>query len=227
MDDVNSYVNTMVRKKRERFQEVHESSHVVEDGFDDIKKSVQSFLGSRNIDVVLELGCGKGEYTIALAQKFPHKKFIGIDIQGERLWYGAQEIEQYSLENVVFVRSYIDAIEDYFPKKSIQEIWITFPDPFPQESRAKKRLTHERFLNIYKMLLADDGVIHLKTDSNPLFKWSLKSFEKNNWAVRNASADIDTDAKKLPEEVLFTRTEFEKKFRKRGVPITYLCAQKK
>ncbi len=226
MDDIYFYVNAMARKKLERFKEVHASPYIVEEGFDDVKNSVQSFIGLNGVDIVLELGCGKGEYTISLAQKNPHKKYIGIDIQGERLWYGAQKIEAHALSNVLFVRCYIENIEKFFSPKSIQEIWITFPDPFPQEARAKKRLTHERFLNMYKVLLVENGIIHLKTDSNALFTWSLESFKKNNWIVKSASDYIDTDIRDLPEEVFTTQTEFEKKFRKKGVPITYLCVQK-
>jgi tRNA (guanine-N7-)-methyltransferase len=215
----------MARKKQQRFKQVHHSPYVFEAGFDDIKNKLDKHLSAYR-SVILELACGRGEYTIGLAQKNQKSFYIGIDIQGERLWFGIQQIEELKLQNVRFVRAYIDHLEQYFSLGSVDEIWITFPDPQPRKPKAKKRLTHHRFLEKYTNILKSNGIVHLKTDNTHLFSWSLKELKKHGWDILQISNDIDSDAHELHEDVLEIQTQFEKKFRKKGVKICYIKAQK-
>src|ERR1051325_9312258 len=125
--------------------------------------------------IVLELGCGRGEYTIGLARRFPDKNFIGIDIKGARLWRGAKTGMEENLTNVGFLRILIDQIQYFFGENEVSEIWITFPDPQPQLSRERKRLTHPQFVNRYAGFLKPNGIIHLKTDSTSLYEYTLET----------------------------------------------------
>jgi tRNA (guanine-N7-)-methyltransferase len=122
-----------------------------------------------NHSITLELACGKGEYTIGLARLYPHRNFIGIDLKGNRLWAGAKKCLAEALTNAAFLRTQIDKIDAYFEKDGVAEIWITFPDPQLRVSKAKKRLTHPRFLRLYQQILRPGGYIHLKTDSPDLY----------------------------------------------------------
>lgn len=119
--------------------------------------------------VVLELACGKGEYTVGLAELFPAKNFVGVDIKGNRLWAGAKFALDKKITNAAFLRTQIDKINQYFYKNEVEEIWITFPDPYLRKSKARKRLTHPKFLRLYKQFLTPNGLIHLKTDSPDLY----------------------------------------------------------
>ncbi len=123
--------------------------------------------------ITLELACGKGEYAVGLGRLHPNRNFIGIDIKGNRIWRGAKTALEEGLGNVAFIRSHIDKITDYFAAGEVAEIWITFPDPQLRESKAKKRLTHPRFLRHYQKILAKDGVVNLKTDSPDLYQFTL------------------------------------------------------
>lgn len=130
---------------------------------------------SNNNPITVELACGKGEYTLGLAQRNPHGNFIGVDIKGARIWKGAKSAWEQNKSNVAFVRARIEHLHHYFGANEISEIWITFPDPFLRESRADKRLTSPKFITRYQPLIAPDGVIHLKTDSPELFEFTLKT----------------------------------------------------
>ena len=123
--------------------------------------------------VILELACGKGEYALGLGALYPEKNFIGVDIKGNRIWVGARKALKENMNNVAFIRSQIDKINDYFSPGEVEEIWITFPDPQLRTSKAKKRLTHPRFLRLYQRLLRPGGKIHLKTDSPDLYRFTL------------------------------------------------------
>jgi tRNA (guanine-N7-)-methyltransferase len=125
----------------------------------------------------LELGCGKGEYTVQLARMFPQSNFIGVDLKGNRLYVGAKTCLEEGIPNAAFLRTQIDKIDQYFAKGEVKEIWITFPDPQLRKSRAKKRLTHPRFLRLYQQILMERGLIHLKTDSPDLYEFTLLVIE--------------------------------------------------
>ncbi len=130
-----------------------------------------AFFGNNN-GITLELACGKGEYTVALAKQYPHRNFIGVDLKGNRIWAGAKKCLEEGIKNAAFLRTQIEKITDYFAPGEVREIWITFPDPQLRPSRAKKRLTHPRFLRLYRQVLTPGGLIHLKTDSPHLYRFT-------------------------------------------------------
>ena len=171
--------------------------------------------------IVLELGCGKGEYTVGLSKLFPRKNFVGIDIKGARLWRGAKTATEEHLPNVGFVRTRIEQIPALFAPNEVDEIWITFPDPQPRPAKAQKRLTSSRFLNIYAQLLKPNGLIHLKTDCQPLWEYTrevaLQNGLKLNVCTSNLYATVPPD-----EPILGIRTFYERQFLAQGLPITYL-----
>ena len=140
--------------------------------FDALKKGTSS-----NTPLVLELACGRGEYAVGLGRMFPEQHFIGIDLKGNRIWKGASIANKDGLKNVAFVRSQIELTSNYFAKNEVDEIWITFPDPQLRWSKAKKRLTHPKFLRLYQQFLKKDGIVHLKTDSPLLYHFTLKVIE--------------------------------------------------
>tara|TARA_S200000501_G_scaffold371353_1_gene414273 strand:- start:363 stop:1022 length:660 start_codon:yes stop_codon:yes gene_type:complete len=173
--------------------------------------------------IVLELGCGKGEYTVGLAEKFPHKNFIGIDIKGARMWRGARTATDNMMKNVGFLRTQIELIDCCFSKGEVSEIWITFPDPQIKYRRRKKRLTSPYMLDKYKSILSDDALLHLKTDSQFLHGYTLGILEGLGCKILDSSYDID---RQNPEdELLKIRTNYESIFRKKGLPITYIKFQ--
>jgi tRNA (guanine-N7-)-methyltransferase len=169
--------------------------------------------------IVLELGCGKGEYTVALAERFPEKNYVGIDIKGARLWKGAKYATQHELGNVAFIRTRVEFINSLFTPGEVDEIWITFADP--QERKARKRLTHPRFLERYRALLAPGGVIHLKTDSRLLHHFTLETVRQNGLPLIEACEDIYGTGR--ADDLLSIQTFYEKNFRAQGIPITYLA----
>ena len=138
--------------------------------------------------VTLELACGKGEYTVGLARLYPRRNFIGVDVKGNRIWVGAKKAITENLENVAFLRSQIERITEFFASAEVSEIWITFPDPQLRYSKAKKRLTHPRFLRLYQKILKPGGIIHLKTDSPNLYRFTKEVLNRYNCTVL---ADID------------------------------------
>ena len=176
------------------------------------------FFGNNN-PIVLELGCGRGEYTVGLAQRYPDKNFIGIDIKGARLWKGAKYATQHEMGNVAFVRTRIEFIESLFGPDEIAEIWITFADP--QERKPRKRLTHPRFLESYRKILAPEGIIHLKTDSRLLHHFTLETARCNGLTVIEHNEDIYGSGR--ADDLLSIQTFYEKNFRAQGIPITYMA----
>lgn len=169
--------------------------------------------------IVLELGCGKGEYTVGLAKRHPNTNFIGIDIKGARIWRGAKTAIEKDLKNVAFVRSSIDLVGSIFDKNEIDEIWLTFSDPQPK--KPKKRLSSSLFLNRYINFLKPNGIIHLKTDSNLLFEYTHALVKENKFLINFISRDIYADVE-LPEPVTGIQTFYEKQFLGEGKKIHYL-----
>ena len=146
--------------------------------------------GQTNNPVTLELACGKGEYAVGLGQLYPHKNFIGIDQKGNRIWVGAKKALQLNLKNVAFLRIQIDRINEYFAPNEVDEIWITFPDPQLRTGKAKKRLTHPKFLRLYKEFLTPGGFIHLKTDSPHLYRFTKLIIEKYKCRLEDDIPDL-------------------------------------
>ncbi len=170
--------------------------------------------------ITLELGCGKGEYTLGLARKYPDKNFIGIDIKGARLWRGCKTALEEKIKNIAFIRTRIELIEEYFSEGEIDEIWITFPDPHPKTPRTRKRLMYPRFLEMYKNILAKGGIIHLKTDNQMLFDYTYELLNELNLEIIFHTRDLYNSG--IDDDILSIKTFYEKKFLKKNIPIKYL-----
>lgn len=215
----------MGKNKLAKFAEMKCFSHVVQVPFGELKQSNFELKGKWNSDffhndhpIVLELGCGKGEYTVGLAQRFADKNFIGIDIKGARMWTGAKEAEVLGLKNAAFLRTNIELLPAFFAPNEISEIWITFPDP--QMKKERKRLTSTRFITQYCGIMKPDGVIHLKTDSNFLFQYTSAMIRQNNFVVEVVTNDLYNSG--LADDILAIRTYYEEQWLNRGIKIKYL-----
>jgi tRNA (guanine-N7-)-methyltransferase len=173
--------------------------------------------------IVLELGCGKGEYAVGLAKHFPNKNFIGVDIKGSRMYIGAKEALENDIPNVAFCRTKIDFILDSFAENEIDEIWLTFSDPQPKKPR--KRLTSPIFVERYRKILKDGGLVHLKTDSDILFEYTTEEIEDKKykpvvvtWDLYN---EMSTDLDEVTKDILHIKTHYEKLFTAKGSIIKY------
>lgn len=178
----------MGQKKLIRFAELKTFPNVLQYP-EDIKGKWNEFFHNNN-PIILELACGKGEYAVGLAQLHPQKNFIGVDQKGNRIWVGAKKALQNNFLNVGFLRIQIDQVSDYFATNEVNEIWITFPDPQLRTGKAKKRLTHPKFLRLYKQILIPGGVIHLKTDSPHLYNFTKLVIEKYNCKLIEDADDV-------------------------------------
>lgn len=168
--------------------------------------------------IVLELGCGKGEYTVGLGRLFPERNFIGVDIKGARMWKGAKESLESGMKNVAFLRTNIELIAHFFAPGEVSEIWITFPDP--QMKKVNKRLTSTRFMKLYREILAGDGLIHLKTDSNFMFTYTCEMVKTNRLPVKVLTDDLYHCG--LADKILSIRTYYEQQWLDRGLDIKYI-----
>ena len=171
--------------------------------------------------ICLELGCGKGEYTLALAHKYPDRHFIGIDIKGARLWRGAKTATEEALSNVAFLRTRIECVESFFAANEVSEIWITFPDP--QLAKARKRLTHPIFLERYRTFLRPQATIHLKTDSRELYDFTYDVLHTLHYPIIHACPDIYGSGLNKEIDILSVRTFYEAQYLTMGKAITYLA----
>jgi tRNA (guanine-N7-)-methyltransferase len=213
------------KNKLKRFAEMETFKNVFQPTHNDVWEKNYKLKGKWNKEVfkndnpiVLEVGCGKGEYSVGLARKYPNKNFIGIDIKGARMWRGAKTAIEEGLDNVAFIRTKAELLESVFESGELSEIWITFPDP--QMKKVRKRLTGTRFLQLYNNLLTQDGIIHLKSDSNFLYEYTSYVIKENNLAV-----DVDTNDlynSGMADDILSIRTFYEQQFLDRGIPIKYL-----
>ncbi|MGM5629291.1 tRNA (guanosine(46)-N7)-methyltransferase TrmB [Apibacter raozihei] len=173
--------------------------------------------------IVLELGCGKGEYSVGLAQHFPEKNFLGLDIKGARFWRGAKTAEQLGLSNVGFLRTQIELIDYIFSAEEVDEIWITFPDPQIKYKRAKHRLMHPIFLDKYKKIMTSEGSVHLKTDSEFLHGYANGLLQGLGYEILSSHHDIyGAPEYNLPSYVRDIKTHYEKLFLNEDKRITYL-----
>lgn len=170
--------------------------------------------------VVLELGCGKGEYTIGLAIKYPEKNHIGVDIKGARIWRGAKTAYEKKITNAMFLRTRIEFINSFFADNEVDEIWITFPDPHPKRRSYRNRLTSSYFLNSYRRFLKDGGIVHLKTDNTVLYNYTCGLVEFNNLLVLADTDDLYSGESE--NEILSIRTHYENIFLRQGQKIYYL-----
>ena len=216
----------MGKNKLTKFEEMKGFEHVIQAPYNSIKDSDfelkgkwgSSFFGNEN-PIVLELGCGKGEYTVELAEKFPGINYIGVDIKGARLWKGAKTALSKGLKNVAFLRTNIELITQFFAPGEVDEIWLTFPDP--QMKKTSKRLTSTAFLNKYKNLLKTDGIIHLKTDSNFQFSYTSALVHLNKFEVLAETNNLYES--EIINETLHIKTFYEKQWLSRGITIKYIA----
>lgn len=216
------------KNKQKRFKDNESFSNVLQPTRVELTESQyylkgqwgQKFFKNTN-PIVLELGCGKGEYTVSLATKYPEKNFIGIDIKGARFWRGAKTALEEEMGNVAFIRTQIELLEYLFAENEVSEIWITFPDPQIKYKRTKHRLTNESFLNRYEKVLDPEGVVHLKTDSEFMHGYTLGLLHGLKKEVLYAHHDVYGNDYS-PEEVTGIQTFYEKQYLETGKKITYI-----
>ena len=215
------------KNKLKRFKENEAFSNVIQPRRETLlkeefpqKTNWRQFFENAN-PIVLELGCGKGEYTVQLARKYPNKNFIGIDIKGARLWRGAKTALEESLTNVCFLRIQIELLTHAFGPGEVDEIWLTFPDPQTKYKRTKHRLTNPSFLKRYAQILKPEGLIHLKTDSSFLHGYTLGLLQGAGHEILYANHDIYR-LEGSPDEVTGIQTFYENQYLQEGKPITYI-----
>ena len=216
------------KNKLKRFKENESFENVIQPSREELEKDEFSLKGKWSKEffkndnpIVLELGCGKGEYSVGLAQYYPDKNFIGIDIKGARFWRGAKTAIEDDLKNVAFVRAQIELIDSIFAENEVDEIWITFPDPQIKYKRTKHRLTNADFLKKYKHILKENGLVNLKTDSEFMHGYTLGLLHGQGQDIIYAHHDIYKN-EYSPKEVREIQTFYEKQYLDQGKPITYI-----
>jgi tRNA (guanine-N7-)-methyltransferase len=214
----------MGKNKLKRFSDNESYKHVFEPAFEEIKQDGFSqkgkwaeFFGNDN-PITVELGCGKGEYTVGLAELYPNRNFVGVDLKGARLWVGATYAVKNELNNVAFVRTRVDFLSAIFDENELDQIWITFPDP--QNKKRRKRLTNPRFLMMYQKLVKDGALLNLKTDSDKLYQYTKSVVEHNNLNLHKHSSDIYNSD--ILNDELKIRTFYESLFLEKGDNINFL-----
>ncbi|WP_419241296.1 tRNA (guanosine(46)-N7)-methyltransferase TrmB [Cardinium endosymbiont of Nabis limbatus] len=212
-----------MRQKCKRFEANKSLDHLIEPGksiYKNIKGQWNRLYFQNDYPITLEIGCGHGAYTIGLAKIFPERNFIGIDLKGDRLWKGAQEAKIYGLQNVAFLRAQATHLLDFFEENEVAEIWITFPDPRPKTRDIKRRLTSLRFLKLYQTMLIEGKRVHLKTDSNLLFQYTLDVLQGQGIQPYDYTRDLYGSI--LIDNHFGIQTTYEKRFIPQGMPIYYL-----
>lgn len=220
----------MGKRKLERFAENATFKHFFQPSFFDLQtgfplqgKWREDFFRNNN-PIIVEVGCGKGEYTVALAEKYPERNFIGIDKKGARMWKGGKTSHENSMPNVAFVRSHAEMIGSIFGKAEVDELWITFPEPQPNSPRSKKRFTSSQFLNRYRKILKPEGNIHLKTDNDLVYETTLELVQSDKHLLHFSCNDLylNTSDEQL-KDVIAVQTHYEKIWLEKGFKIKYLC----
>lgn len=216
------------KNKLKRFNENATFSNVIQPTREEVVNGELEMKGKWNKEffknnnpIVLELGCGKGEYTVGLAEKYPEKNFIGIDIKGARFWRGAKTADENNMNNVGFLRTQIELIEHCFAENEVDEIWITFPDPQIKYKRTKHRMTNAAFLQRYKKILKPNGLMHLKTDSEFMHGYTLGLLHGEGHEVLYANHNVYKN-EGAPEVVTSIQTFYEKQYLEINKPITYI-----
>ncbi len=219
-----NYDTDMGKNKLSKFADMATYDNVFQYTFEDLQQTGfplkgkwHTFFKNEN-PIVLELGCGKGEYTVGLSKLHSNKNFIGVDIKGARMWSGATKSKKENLSNVAFLRTHIELLSYFFEKGEVSEIWITFPDP--QMEKKNKRLTNTRFLKLYTSIMNDNGIIHLKTDSNFLYTYTKNVIEENKLQLLQDTNDLYNSG--VNDEILSIQTFYEQQWLSRGLNIKYL-----
>jgi tRNA (guanine-N7-)-methyltransferase len=222
---INNYFKKVSKGKLEKFAEMKSFSNVLQPPFEEVFNKDFRLKGSWNTGffkksqpITLELGCGKGEYSVGLARLYPKRNFLGIDIKGSRIWKGARQAGIENILNVGFLRTRIDFICSFFAPGEVEEIWITFPDPQPL--KARKRLTSSRFLNRYKCFLATNGWVNLKTDSSELYEYTSELARHNKLEVDFSTNDLYASG--YDNEILSIKTFYENMWLSEGKKIHYI-----
>lgn len=222
----------MAKRKLERFAAVEtfpnvfqhiQDKQIIDQHPNKGKWNSEVFRNSKPI--VVELGCGKGEYTIGLARKYKEKNFVGVDLKGNRIWRGALTAIEEKIDNVAFLRTRIENIDTAFGENEVSEIWVTFPDPQPRKSGIRKRLTAPGFLDRYRRILKKGGILHLKTDNRPFYEYTLEVIREENLKLIASTHDLygeDGRSKNILHDDLEIRTFYENKFSAMGFSICYL-----
>lgn len=222
-----------MKNKLARFEENKILKNVIQPSFETISENRFELKGKWKIDffknnhpIVLELGCGRGEYSVGMAADDAQKNYIGTDIKGARIWFGAKKALNENIENVGFLRTYIEFIDHAFGENEVDELWITFPDPQMQNSRTRKRLTHELFLNRYTSICKPDALIHLKTDNDSFYAYTMEQLEKHQLELVINCPDlyqVEASGNILIEKAQKIKTYYENLFSAKGHVIKY-CA---
>ena len=213
-----------MKRKQERFRIIEERENVIErskDVFESIKGNWHSTYFKNNNPITVELACGRGEYTIGLAKLFPERNFIGVDIKGERIWKGSTLAVEQGLTNVAFLRTPILLIENFFQPGELDEIWLTFPDPRPRKRDIKRRLTSNRYMDKFKVLLKPGGYFRLKTDNTDFYNFTLEALEMRK-DIFDYMFTEDVYESELRPECFEIRTKYEEMFSAKGEKIKYL-----
>jgi tRNA (guanine-N7-)-methyltransferase len=211
-----------MRRKGRKQKEVRTLPKVFHGKLEDIAEAIKKYFNNSN-PLTLELGCGNGEYTLALAEKYPQKNFIGVDVKGSRIWTGAKKALAQSINNAAFIITYVDRLFIVFNKPIVEEIWIPFPNPFPLRKSIKQRLVHKRFIDVYKKICLPDARIHLKTDDETLFNYALKVIEEEKLKLIAATDDLYKSD--LYKNELTIQTKYELQHLNDGKTIKYVCFQ--
>jgi tRNA (guanine-N7-)-methyltransferase len=213
------------KNKLRKFEEMNLYPHVFQYPFSVLQEKKFEGKGKwnelffkNNRPIVIELGCGKGEYTVGLAKLYPEKNFIGIDIKGARMWSGAQQSFLDNMKNVAFLRTHIELITHFFAPGEVSEIWITFPDP--QMAKVNKRMTSTRFMQLYSRILTENGLIHLKTDSSFMYTYTSEMIKANRFPVLVETNDLYNSDR--TDEILSIQTFYEQQWLSRGLSIKYI-----
>jgi tRNA (guanine-N7-)-methyltransferase len=219
-------IEIMGKNKLKHFAENETFPNFIQPDIDEVKNHfylkgnwADIFFKNSN-PIILELGCGKGEYTTGLAQKNPNKNYIGIDRKGARMWRGSKTSQEEKLGNVGFLRTRIEFLTQCFGQNEISEIWITFPDPQPKNSKSKRRLTSPFFLEMYKQILLPGGIIHLKTDNPGLYQFTSEIIKEHNYILISETDDLYSTGS--VNEATELKTHYEKKFLQDGHKIKYM-----
>lgn len=209
-----------MRRKGRKQREVRTLPNVFHGKLEEISQAIREYFNNSN-PYVLELGCGNGEYTLAMAQKNTVKNFIGVDVKGSRIWTGAKKALNISLHNAAFIITYIDRLFIVFNQPAVEEIWIPFPNPFPLRKSIKQRLVHKRFIDVYRKICLPDAKIHLKTDDEALYNYALKVIEEEKLHLIASTDDLYKS--ELYKDELKIQTKYEKQHIQDGKTIKYVC----
>lgn len=214
----------MSRKKLVRFADNDQNPNVIQSGkpiFEEIKGNWNEKQFQNENPIVVELACGRGEFTVGLGRVFTNQNFIGVDIKGSRIWKGSSTATQEGIHNVAFLRTQIQQLDQFFNQGEISELWITFPDPFPRDGDEKRRLTSPRFLDMYKPMIKSGGIIHFKTDNTGLFDYSLE-LVKSRVDIEVIGFTSDFYQSEWKDDHFGIKTKYEKLFSDKGEKIKYL-----